>query len=435
VVARFISILLLLIFSRAAIASETNVLFELERKAFDFFWFEAHPKTGLIKDRAKNHGRDNYENASIAATGFGLAALPVAVEHGWVSRKEAEDRANLTLRTFAQKLTQEHGWFYHFVKWSSGERAWKCEVSSVDTAWLVCGALLAGEYFGGETQALADTIYSRLDFPWMLTDGGLQPDAQTLSMGWKPESGFIKARWNTYSEHLALGILALGSPTHPVGAETWKAWKRNVGEYSGHKTFACGPLFTHQYSQMFIDFRGSKDSLGFDYFDSAREATLADRDFCVAQSARFKTYGTNVWGLSACDNARGDYEAYGAPPGDARSDGTVSVWNTAASVVFAPDLVTAAINHMDSEFPQLRGRYGFCGAFNLDQNWFAPDVIGIDLGAALLMIENYRSEFVWREFMKIEAIRRGMERAGFTAKRLELLGETPNTARGTAALP
>jgi hypothetical protein len=415
VIARVLVVFLLLFCGRAAIAStaETNVLFELERKAFDFFWNEAHPKTGLIKDRAKNSDNDNYDNASIAATGFGLAALPIAVERDWISRAQGEERALLTLRTCSTRLKREHGWFFHFVKWNTGERAWKCEVSSVDTAWLICGALLAGQYFQGETKALANALYGQVDFEWMLTDGGSRPGAKTLSMGWKPESGFIKARWDTYSEHLALGILALSSSTHPLPADTWKGWKRNFGEYKGHKTFACGPLFTHQYSQAFIDFRGREDSMGCDYFESARQATLADRDFCIEQSAHFKTYGTNVWGLSACDNSLGNYEAYGAPPGIAHSDGTVSTWNTAASIVFAPDLVSAAINHLRGQYPQMWGKYGFCGAFNLDQKWFAPDVIGIDLGAALLMIENYRSEFVWREFMKVDAVKRGMQRAGF----------------------
>ena len=318
------------------------------------------------------------------------------------------------MRTFEDKLPHQHGWFYHFVNWKTGERAWNCEVSSVDTAWFLCGALFAGEYFGGEPKTLADAIYRRVDFQWMLTDGGARPEAKTFSMGWKPESGFIKARWDSYSEHLALGILALGSPTHPAPAETWTGWKRNVGEYKGHKTFRCGPLFTHQYSQAFIDFRGRRDALGFDYFESARQATLANRDFCLEQGSRFKTYSSNVWGLSACDNPDGNYEAYGAPPGEARSDGTVSTWNMVASVVFAPDFVTSAANHMRAKFPQLWGRYGFSGAMNLDRNWFAPDVIGIDLGAALLMIENHRSEFVWREFMKVNVVQNGMKRAGFS---------------------
>ena len=303
--ARGVFIFLTFLISRAALASETNTLFELERKAFDFFWQEAHPETGLIKDRAKNHGADKYDVCSIAATGFGLAAIPVGVERGWISRKEGEEQAILTLRTFADKLPHHHGWIYHFVNWKTGERAWKCEVSSVDTAWLLCGALLAGEYFGGESRALADLIYRRVDFQWMLTDGDALPNSKTLCMGWKPETGFVKSRWDTFSEHLALEILALGSPTHPVPAATWLGWKRNVGEYHGHKTFRCGPLFTHQYSHAFIDFRDRKDALGFDYFESARQATLANREFCIAQSGRFKTYGSDVWGLSACDNPDG----------------------------------------------------------------------------------------------------------------------------------
>lgn len=414
--ARGVFIFLTLFLSGAAVASETNTLFELERKAFDFFWQEAYPQTGLIKDRAKNHGTDKYDVCSIAATGFGLAAIPVGVERGWISRKEGEEQTILTLRTFAEKLPHHHGWFYHFVNWKTGERAWKCEVSSVDTAWLLCGALLAGEYFGSESKTLADSIFQRVDFQWMLTDGGVRPDAKTLCMGWKPETGFIKSRWDTYSEHLALQILALGSPTHPVPATTWQGWTRNIGEYNGHKTFRCGPLFAHQYSHAFVDFRGRKDALGFDYFESARQATLANREFCIAQSAYFKTYGSNVWGLSACDNPDGNYEAYGAPPGVAHSDGTVSTWNMVASVVFAPDMVTAAADRMRQNFPQLWGKYGFSGALNLERNWFAPDVIGIDLGAALLMIENHRSEFVWREFMKVDAVARGMERAGLAKK-------------------
>jgi hypothetical protein len=231
-------------------------------------------------------------------------------------------------------------------------------------------------------------------------------------MGWRPESGFIKSRWDKYSEHLALGILAMGSPTHAIGPETWRAWKRNVGEYEDHKTFACGPLFTHQYSQAFIDFRGKKDALGFDYFESSVQATLANRQFCIDRSAEFG-YGPNVWGLSACDKPFGGYEAYGAPPGEINHDGTVSPWNTAASVAFTPEFAIEAVNYMRKEYPKLSGRFGFYGAFNVKKNWFAPDIVAIDLGAALMMIENYRTEFVWREFMKINAVQRGMAQAGF----------------------
>jgi hypothetical protein len=405
------AVLILFLLIRVSVASETDVLFELQRKAFDFFWLEANPESGLLKDRAKNHGTDQYDVASIASTGFGLAAIPIAVERGWIPRAHGEARAKLTLQSFAGKLTNEHGWFYHFVNWKTGARVWNCEISSIDTTLLLAGALAAGEYFGGETQSLADSIYRRVDFPWMLTDGGARPDCKTLSMGWRPESGFIKSRWDTYSEHILLQILALGSPTHPIAADTWLAWKRDVGEYKGHKTFACGPLFTHQYSQAFLDLRNRRDSLGHDYFESSIQATLANRQFCIDQSGKFKTYSTNIWGLSACDNPDKSYEAYGAPPGYIHHDGTISPWNTAASVVFTPELVVASVKEMRHSQPRLWGRYGFAGAFNLDREWFAPDVIGIDLGAAVLMIENYRSGQVWSGFMKIPAIQAGLKNA------------------------
>jgi hypothetical protein len=274
-------------------AAETNTLFELQRAAFDFFWLEAYPETGLIKDRAGNHAPDKYFIASIASTGFGLAAIPVAVEHGWITRRAGEERVKLTLQTFLQKAPSEHGWFYHFLDLKTAQRAWNCELSSIDTALFLSGALLAGEYFGGETQTLADQLYRRIDFPWMLTDGGAKPNSKTLSMGWRPESGFIKARWDTYSEHIILQILALGSPTHPIPADTWPAWKRNAGSYKGHQTFACGPLFTHQYSQTFLDLRNRRDSLGFDYFESSVQATLANRQFCIDHAAQFKSYSSN----------------------------------------------------------------------------------------------------------------------------------------------
>ncbi len=395
-------------------ATGTNLLSDLQRRAFDFFWFEAHPRTGLVKDRAGNTRGDDYHVASLAATGFGLAALPVGVEHGWIRREQAEHRALVTLKFVREKLTHEHGWLYHFVDWSSGERVWNCEISTIDTALFLGGALLAGEYFGGEVESQAEGLYRRVDFQWMLTDGGAKPDEKLLCHGWKPESGFLRARWDTYSEHLLLNLLALGSPAHPIPAECWDAWRRNVGEYQGFKTFACGPLFTHQYSQAFVDFRGRRDRKGFDYFESAVQATKANRQFCLDQSGRFKTYGPNVWGLSACDKPGGGYEAYGAPPGAVVQDGTVAPWVTVAAVAFTPQPALDAIQFMHDEYrADLWGRYGFNNGFNLDQNWFADDVIGIDLGAAVLLIENQRTGKPWRWFMRLPEIKRAMQAAGF----------------------
>lgn len=406
--------LLACVSAAAAELSPADLFQTLQRKAFDYFWQEAHPGTGLVKDRAGNFLADDYQIASIAATGFGLAALPVGVEHGWITRQAGHDRALLTMSFVRDRLRHEHGWLYHFMDWRTGERVWRCEISSIDTALFLAGALLAGEYFGGEARTLSDELYRRVDFQWMLTDGGARPNEKLIGHGWKPESGFLKNRWNNYSEHLILNLLALGSPTHPIPADCWEAWERNAGEYKGLKTFACAPLFTHQYSQAFIDFRGKRDRQGFDYFESSVKKTKADRQFCIDQSGAFKTYSSNVWGLSACDMPDGGYTANGAPPGEPVHNGTIAPWVTAASLPFAPDLVEPAIVHMRQRFhSQLWGRYGFSNGFNLDKNWFAKDVIGIDLGAALLLIENHRTGKVWDWFMKAPAIRNAISKAGF----------------------
>lgn len=392
-----------------------KLLLELQERAVAFFWFETHPTTGLVKDRAGNVRGDDYNVASVAATGFGLAALTVAVDHGWISREKAESRALTTLRFAREKLDRQHGWLYHFVDFKTGQRVWDCEVSSVDTGWFMAGSLLAGEYFGGEVKCLAEELYSALDFHWMLTDGGTKPNEKLLCHGWKPETGFLRSRWDNYSEHLLLNLLAIGSPTHPISPACWEAWERNVGEYRGFRTFACGPLFTHQYSQAFIDFRSKRDRKGFNYFESSVEATKANRQFCMDQARNLKTYGPNVWGLSACDGPGGRYEAYGAPPALEVHDGTVAPWSTVASVAFTPQLALQAIQHMKDRFgPKLWGRYGFGSGLNLDQDWFAHDVIGIDLGAALLLIENHRNGSVWARFMRIPYIQEAMRKAGFT---------------------
>ena len=406
--------------SSAGISAGTGpiVLTDLQLRAFEFFWFEAHPSTGLVKDRAGNVRGDDYTVASVASSGFGLAALPVGVEHGWIRREQGERRALTTLRFVRDRLAHEHGWLFHFVDRKTGERVWKSEVSSIDTGLFLAGALLAGEYFGGEVKKLAGDLYRRVDFQWMLTDGGTKPDEKLLCHGWKPETGFLKSRWDGYSEHLILNLLAIGSRTHPIPTDCWDAWDRNEGEYKGFKTFACGPLFVHQYSQAYVDFRGKRDRMGYNYFDSAVQATKANRQFCIDQSANFKTYGSNVWGLSACDRPGGGYEAYGAPPALEVHDGTVAPWSTVASVAFTPQVSLEAIRSMHERFRgRLWGRYGFGNGFNLDKDWYAEDVIGIDLGAALLLIENYETGKVWDWFMRIPEIGEAMRKAGFSEPR------------------
>jgi hypothetical protein len=254
----------------------------------------------------------------------------------------------------------------------------------------------------------------------MLTNGGDLPDELLLSHGWKPGEGgkFLSTRWDSYNELMLLYILAIGSPTHPIPPESWEAWARPLGTYKGHETFAIGPLFTHQYSQAWIDFRGRRDRLGFDYFESSVQATLANRQFAIDNQDQYETYDEHVWGLTACDTPDGQYRAYGAPPGVPVHDGTVAPSAAAGSIVFTPELSLAALLTMHQRYEeQLWGRYGFSNAFNLDpagQNgpWFDPDVIGLDTGITLLMIENARSGMVWETFMTHPAVQEGLAKAG-----------------------
>jgi hypothetical protein len=294
---------------------------------------------------------------------------------------------------------------------------WKCEVSSIDTALLLAGALFIGEFLkGSQVEALAQELYERADFQWMLTDGGARKDEKLIGHGWKPETGFLSSRWRSYSELMILYLLAIGSPTHPIDGSSWEAWKRPVGSYAGYTTFVCGPLFIHQFSHIFVDFRDKRDSLGYDYWASSVNATKANRQFCIDNADKYRNYGENVWGLTACDGPDG-YRAYGAPPAKYANlhDGTVAPYASAASIAFTPELSVSALKCMYGKyFGRLWGRYGFSDAFNIHRDWFGTDVIGIDQGATLLMIENYRSRLIWDHFMRLDPIQRGMDKAGFS---------------------
>jgi len=396
--------------------TDEELLDLIQRKAFEFFWNEADKETGLIKDRAKNFGTDDYTVASIASTGFGLAGLAVGESRGWITHEQAYERALMTLRFFRDKMEHNHGFYYHFVDLKTGERMWESEISSIDTALFLAGALSIGSYFQNtEVQTIANELYRRVDFQWMLTDGGALPDELLLSHGWKPETGFLPYRWDSYNELMILYQLAIGSPTHPIPASSWEAWARPMGTYAGYTTFAIGPLFTHQYSHIFIDFQNKRDNLGYDYWSSSVNATKANRQFCIDKKGEYKTYSENVWGLTACDGPDG-YRAYGAPPGHIDQDGTVSPGAPAASIVFTPELSISALKHIyQTSGNQIWGRYGFSNAFNLDRDWYDKDVIGIDLGPILLMIENYRSGLIWEHFNKLPSIANAMKKVGFTS--------------------
>ena len=244
------------------------LLTEVQKRAFRFFWEQSDGVTGLTNDRASNKsdGKE-FTVASIASTGYALASLPIAVQQGWIERTAAYDRALLTLRYVHDKLPNEHGWYYHFIDRHTGQRVWNCELSSIDTALLLMGVLIAGrEWRNTEVEQLANAIYDRVDWQWMRTNGGIKPDKKLLAMGWNPETGFLKNDWDHYCELMFLYLLGMGAKHNPLSADSWTAWKRNEVKYGGRKTLAGGPIFMHQMAHGFFDFRGSRDVLGWDYW-------------------------------------------------------------------------------------------------------------------------------------------------------------------------
>jgi len=370
---------------------------ELQRRAVLYFWEKADPGTGLVNDRANNFQGDDYTAASTAATGYGLAALAIGVEHGWVNRSEAAARARKTLR-FLLTMPHQHGWMFHFIDRRNGQRVWESEFSSIDTALLVAGAIACGQYFARDTSTidisvLADALYRRIDWWWMLTNGGAQPEKSVLSHGWRPESGFISYDYGAYSEAILLYLLGLGAPINPLPKRTWEAIDRPLQSYDGIDSLKGGPIFIHQMPSGFFYFRNQRDELGFDYWVSSTNAMNIHRQYCGDRAAEFQTYAQGFWGLNASDGPDG-YTAYGAIDGPA--NGTVSPTGAISSITFVPTLALSNAHLLyDKLERRLWGKYGFANAFNIDRNWFADDVIGVDLGMELLSIENHRSGLVW----------------------------------------
>ena len=389
--------------------------------------------------------------------GFALTAYPVGAEHGWITRVQAADRTRATLRFFwtapqdsaVTGSTGYHGFFYHFLDMTTGTRFQNVELSTIDTALLLAGVLFAQSYFDSpdpveaEVRRLADSIYFRVDWNWA------QNRPPAVSMGWHPEGGFIPADWIGYNEAMVLNILALGSPTHPVDSTTWAAW---VGGYSwgtfyGQDFVQFAPLFGHEYSHVWIDFRGIQDTYmkgrGIDYFENSRRATLAQRAYAIANPGAWTGYTKDVWGLTACDGPANvtlslggrlrefhTYWARGAANGDIRDDGTLCPTGVGGAVPFAPEFTIPALLAMRTTYGNhLFSTYGFLDAFNptftaagrqetgtVDPSlgWFDVDYLGIDQGPILLMIENYRTQLVWNVMKKNPHIVRGVKRAGFT---------------------
>ncbi|MBI5595997.1 MAG: hypothetical protein HY928_07905 [Elusimicrobia bacterium] len=388
---------LLLLASPAAAglsAPDEAFLEELSRRSFRYFWDHADPQTGLVLDRARADGSgpdaEHRHVTSAATTGFGLSALCIGAERGWVTRPAALARALKTLRFLARKAPRERGWFYHWMDGRDGKRVWNSELSSIDTALLLAGVLTAkGCFKDKEVTRLADSIYGAVDFPWMLAG-----DAGLLSMGWYPDKGFIPSRWDTYSEGPLLYILGVAAKKGLPPA-AWKSWKRDWMTYAGIRYLNPGtPLFTHQYPQAWADLRGRKDEDGTDYFENSVLATRAHKRFCLDNG-----YAEDLWGVTASDGPKG-YVAWGGPPKHPDIDGTVVPAAAGGSLMFAPGITVPVLEAMKERFgARVWGPYGFVDAFHPATGWTGKDVLGIDVGITLLSTENLRSGAVWRWFM------------------------------------
>jgi hypothetical protein len=405
----------------AILSAEDDALLEdLSKRSFEFFWEHADPASGIVRDRAQTDGSPVETNArdvgSIASVGFGLSGLCIAADRGWVPYRAAVDRARTTLRFFAERMEHQRGWFFHFVNIRTGAREWSSELSSIDSALLLAGVLTAGQCFAHDVDVrrLADAIYNRVDFAWMLAG-----DPVLLSHGWKPESGFLTSRWDHYCELMILYLLAIGSPSHPISAASWRAWRRPTVTFDSY-SYVGGPppLFVHQYAHAWIDFRGwrEREPPYIDWFQNSVVATRAHRAFCLGLTKEFPGYTSVLWGISASDSRRG-YVAWGGPPREGPIDGSVVPSAAAGSLMLAPDITMPVVREMRRRFgDRIYRRYGFADAFHPTDGWVNPDVIGIDLGITLLSAENLRSGRVWRWFMQNAAIPAAMEKSGLTRR-------------------
>jgi len=444
----------------SASVAEQAFLDTLSRRTFDFFWETTNPRNGLAPDRWPSRSF-----SSVAAVGFALTAYPIGVEHGWVSRDSARARVLTTLRFFwtapqgpqRTGVTGYKGFFYHFLDMETGHRFETVELSTIDTALLLAGALTCRQYFDRddaperEIRALVDSLYARVDWRWA-TDSGT-----VVNMGWRPDSapyqnarGFNISSWRGYDEGMLLYVLALGSPTHAIDASAWTEWTKTYkwDRFQGQEYLQFAPLFGHQYSHVWIDFRGVQDAYmrarGIDYFENSRRAALAHRAYAIANVDGWRGRGANEWGLTASDGPLDStftvdgrvrefhtYWARGVDATEKRDDGTIAPTAAGGSVAFAPDIAVPALLSMRHRYGDpLFGRYGFIDAFNPSLHsagpplhhgyimdgvgWFDRDYLGIDQGAILTMVENWRTGFVWKLLRQDADVVRGMCRAGFT---------------------
>ena len=423
-------------------ASNEEMLDSLQQDAFGYFLHENNRANGLVIDKTQTDAP-----ASIAAVGFALAAYPVGVERSWMTRAEATERTLAVLRFFwtspqgtAPDATGYKGFYYHFLDMTTGRRAGRCELSTVDTAFLLAGMLTVATYFDQdcederEIRTLADALYRRADWQWA-QDGGA-----TVTHGWKSESGFLQYRWQGYDEALLLYVLGLASPTHPLPEESYTAWASTYRweQCHGQEYLYGGPLFIHQLSHVWIDFRGIQDAFmrgkAIDYFENSRRATYVQQHYAIDNPLKFKDYGPHCWGITASegpgpdtlkidgiDRQFFDYEGRGVPYGP--DDGTLAPWALVASLPFAPEIVLPAIHHCIHQAKMTQfNRYGFKASFNPTHPgspgnpygwWVSPWHFGLNQGPIVLMIENYRTGRLWQWMRSCPYIVGGLRRAGF----------------------
>lgn len=382
-----------------------HLLDEIERRACRYFYDMGDPNTGLVRDRASANEPYAPSVASIAATGFGLSALAIGASRGFLDGQAAESRTRTTLKFFCERAEQEHGFFYHFVDSDTGKRIWKSEASSVDTAWLLCGVLHASGYWRDpEIHKLASELLNRTDWQWMLNDN------QTLDHGWTPEDGFLQYRWDSYSEGLAMYLLAMASEKHPIPPSSWNSFKRPMRDYEGIFFIDAGaPLFCHQYSHAWFDFRDRRDEYA-NYFRNSVRATEAHRLYCLSYAHEFPWYGPDMWGVTASDSRTG-YRVWCSA--DSPPDGTLVPCATGGSLTFLPQSCGAVLQNMlDRYGDKVWSKYGFVDAFHPKERWYSRYILGIDQGIILLMAENARCGGVWSVVMNTPEARRAMDAAG-----------------------
>ena len=418
-------------------------LTKLQRNSFGYFLHETNPSNGLVIDKTA----ENWP-ASIAATGLALACYPVGVERGLLSRTAAVERTLATLRFFWNSpqgpepdATGYKGFYYHFLDMQTGRRAWQCELSTVDSAFLLAGGLTAAAYFDASTadeieiRKLGDALYRRADWQWAQNHG------HTVTHGWKPETGFLTYRWEGYDEALLLYVLGLGSPTHPLPESSYAAWASTYRWESayGQDYLYAGSLFIHQLSHVWLDFRGIQDAFmrgkGIDYFENSRRATHVQQQYAIANPLKFEGYGEHCWGITASEGPGPakkkiggierkffDYVARGVPYGP--DDGTLAPWALVASLPFAPEIVLPALKFCIHQAKLTEfNRYGFKASFNPSHPgatgnpygwWVSPFHFGLNQGPIILMIENFRTGLVWQFMRNCPFIVTGLRRAGFT---------------------